>query len=139
MEPVLFRSTDMKEDMVVMVYEPETHGLVFKCLTSCHPLLIPRRFLILKSELRVCFRILLNTVLLVSHSQVNLQLGGTNLFPGFNSSKSGSRVFQVTLEVKNPPANAGDTIHSSILAWKIPRTAEPGGLQSMGSQRIGHD
>ena len=30
-------------------------------------------------------------------------------------------------------------IHSSILAWKIPWTEEPGGLQSMGSQRVGHD
>ena len=29
--------------------------------------------------------------------------------------------------------------HFSILAWKIPRTEEPGGLQSMGSQRVGHD
>ena len=29
--------------------------------------------------------------------------------------------------------------HSSILAWRIPRTEEPGGLQSMGSQRLGHD
>ena len=29
--------------------------------------------------------------------------------------------------------------HSSILAWKIPSTEEPGGLQSMGSQRVGHD
>ena len=28
--------------------------------------------------------------------------------------------------------------HSSILAWRIPRTDEPGGLQSMGSQRAGH-
>ena len=28
--------------------------------------------------------------------------------------------------------------HSSILAWKIPWTEEPGGLQSMGSQRVGH-
>ena len=28
--------------------------------------------------------------------------------------------------------------HSSILAWKIPWTKEPGGLQSMGSQRVGH-
>ena len=27
--------------------------------------------------------------------------------------------------------------HSSILAWEIPRTEEPGGLQSMGSQRVG--
>ena len=30
-------------------------------------------------------------------------------------------------------------IHSSILAWRIPWTGEPGGLQSMGSQRVGHD
>ena len=29
--------------------------------------------------------------------------------------------------------------HSSTLAWKIPWTEEPGGLQSMGSLRIGHD
>ena len=29
--------------------------------------------------------------------------------------------------------------HSSILAWKIPWTEEPGGLQSMGSQRVEHD
>ena len=29
--------------------------------------------------------------------------------------------------------------HSSILAWRIPRTEEPGGLQSMGWQRVGYD
>ena len=29
--------------------------------------------------------------------------------------------------------------HSSTLAWKIPWTEEPGGLQSMGSRRVGHD
>ena len=29
--------------------------------------------------------------------------------------------------------------HSSILAWEIPWTEEPGGLQSMGSQRVGHN
>ena len=29
--------------------------------------------------------------------------------------------------------------HSSILAWRIPWTEEPGGLQSMGSQRVEHD
>ena len=59
--------------------------------------------------------------------------------------------------VKNLPANARDTetrvqslgwedplgkemaTHSSILAWKIPRTEESGGLQSMGLQRVRHD
>ena len=60
-------------------------------------------------------------------------------------------------EVKNPPAmqetqemqvqspghegSLGERIatHSSILAWKIPWTEESGMLQSMGSQRTGHD
>ena len=58
--------------------------------------------------------------------------------------------------VKNPPVNAGDIgdvgsipglgkspgegngTHSSILAWRIPWTAEPGGLWSIRSQRAGH-
>ena len=51
--------------------------------------------------------------------------------------------------VKNPPADAGDTgdlgsvpgvgdgTHSRILAWRISRAEEPGGLQSIGSQRVG--
>ena len=61
------------------------------------------------------------------------------------------------LVVKNPPTNARDatdagsipgsgrsleagmTSHSSILAWRIPWTEEPGGLWSMGSCRVGHD
>ena len=33
----------------------------------------------------------------------------------------------------------GMATHSSILAWDIPWTEEPGGLQSMGSKRLGHD
>ena len=31
------------------------------------------------------------------------------------------------------------TTHSSILAWRIPWTEESGGLQSIGTQRVGHD
>ena len=63
----------------------------------------------------------------------------------------------VALAVKNLPDNAGDTrdavpslgqedpleevmaTHSSVLAGRIPRTEEPGGLQSIRSQRLGHD
>ena len=56
--------------------------------------------------------------------------------------------------VKNPPAmqetwvrslgweaplEKGMATHSSILAWRTPWTEEPGGLQSMGSQRVRHD
>ena len=33
----------------------------------------------------------------------------------------------------------GMAAHSSVLAWRIPWTEEPGGLQSMGSPRVGHD
>ena len=33
----------------------------------------------------------------------------------------------------------GMATHYSILAWRIPQTEEPGGLQSMGSQRVRHD
>ena len=55
--------------------------------------------------------------------------------------------------VKNPPAmqetqvqslgwedplEKGMAIHTSILIWRIPWTEEPGGLQSIGSQRVGH-
>ena len=37
------------------------------------------------------------------------------------------------------PLEKGMAIHSSILAWRIPWTEEPGGLESMGSQKVGHD
>ena len=36
------------------------------------------------------------------------------------------------------PLEEGMTMHSSTLAWRIPWTAEPGGLQSMGSQSVEH-
>ena len=66
-------------------------------------------------------------------------------------------VSQVAPVVKNPAASAGDprkprlipgpgrsleremATHSIILAWEIPWTEEPGGLESLGSQRVGHD
>ena len=37
------------------------------------------------------------------------------------------------------PLEKGVVTHSRILAWRIPWTKEPGGLQSMGSQRVRHD
>ena len=65
--------------------------------------------------------------------------------------------FHVALVVKSPPANVrsikdagsipglgrspveGNGVHSSVLAWRIPWTEEPGGLQSTESQRVRHD
>ena len=57
--------------------------------------------------------------------------------------------YQVALMV-NPPAIAGDmrwedpleegmATHSGIFAWRVPWTEEPGSLQTIGSQRVGHD
>ena len=40
---------------------------------------------------------------------------------------------------REDPLEEGTATHSSILAWEIPWTEEPGGLQSMGSQSVGHD
>ena len=75
---------------------------------------------------------------------VSINICIINAFPGSTSSKE-------------LPANAGDiemwvwcrgqkdsledslATHSSILAWRIPGTEEPGGLQSTGSQRVGHN
>ena len=37
------------------------------------------------------------------------------------------------------PLEEGMAAHSCILAWRIPWTEEPGGLQSTGLQRVGHD
>ena len=37
------------------------------------------------------------------------------------------------------PLEEGMAAHFNILAWRIPLTEEPGGLQSTGSQRVGHD
>ena len=47
------------------------------------------------------------------------------------------------MQVRSPgredPLEEGMATHSSILAWRIPRTEEAGGLQSVGWQRVGHD
>ena len=43
------------------------------------------------------------------------------------------------IKVWEDPLEEGMKTHSSILIWRIPWTGEPGRLQSMGSQRVGHD
>ena len=46
---------------------------------------------------------------------------------------------QVQFLGQEDPLEEGPATHSSILAWRIPWTEEPGRLQSMGSQRVGHN
>ena len=40
---------------------------------------------------------------------------------------------------RSPEGEHGMATHSNILAWRIPRTEEPGRLRSIGLQRVGHD
>ena len=46
---------------------------------------------------------------------------------------------RVQSQGQEDPLEKGMATYSSILAWRIPWTEEPGGQQSMRSQRIGHD
>ena len=79
--------------------------------------------------------------------------GGLGSIPGLGRSPGGGD-FPVAQTVKNLPVRQetrvwslgwgvplekGIAIHSSILAWRILWTEKPGGLQSVGSQRVGHD
>ena len=50
-----------------------------------------------------------------------------------------AQVIQVQLLGQGESLEEGMATHSSILAWRIPRTEEPGRLQSTESQRVGHD
>ena len=77
-----------------------------------------------------------------------------NLFPTDLKDFGASLVAEILSLVKNLPAMQETCVPSlgqedplekgmatsfSILAWRIPRTEEPGGLQSIGSQRLRHD
>ena len=83
---------------------------------------------------------------------MGLQTIGHNWAIELDWTKECTQVFQVALVVKDPPLpmqemqvqslgredslKEGTAIHSSILAWRIPWTEEPGGLQSMGLQKV---
>ena len=54
-------------------------------------------------------------------------------------SKSRTRLSDFTFTFHFHALEKEMAAHSSILAWRIPETAEPGGLPSMGSHRVGHD
>ena len=67
------------------------------------------------------------------------------IFPGGAVVKDIYPPMQGTQETEVPSLGREDSLedematHSSVLAWKIPWAEEPGGLQSMGLQRVGHD
>ena len=50
-----------------------------------------------------------------------------------------SKVISLLLNTLSLSMEKEMTTHSSVLAWRIPGTGEPGGLPAMGSHRVGHD
>ena len=77
----------------------------------------------------------------VGHNLVSEQQMG---FPGSASGKEPAcqckrhRMWVQSLG-REDPLEEGMATHSSVLAWRIPGTGEPGGLPSMGSHRVGHN
>ena len=66
------------------------------------------------------------------------------VFPGSSSGKElvcQCKIYETRVQSlgQEEPLEEYMAIHSNILAWRIPWTEEPGGLQSTGSQRIEHD
>ena len=84
---------------------------------------------------------------LPERSSLNFLIHGSRWFMGFSGGTSGKEpacrcgkqempVWSLGLE---DPLKQGMATHFSILAWRMPRTEESGGLQSTGSARVGHD
>ena len=59
--------------------------------------------------------------------------------PGYIYGKDKNSNFKICMHLNVHALEKEMATHSSVLAWRNPGTGEPGGLQSMGSHRIGHD
>ena len=76
-----------------------------------------------------------NPIILVTCLQYNLGFPG-----GAEVKASACNVGELSsIPGQEDPLEKAMSTHSSILAWGIPCTEEPGGIQSMGSQIVGHD
>ena len=73
---------------------------------------------------------------------IKIPMSPTTGFPGGASGKEPCTLVQKTRDAGSIPGSGraleGMAIHSIILAWRIPWTEGPGGLQSIGLQRVGH-
>ena len=65
--------------------------------------------------------------------------GGASWAAVHGATKSRTRLSDFTFTFLFHALEKEMATHSSVLAWRIPVTSEPGGLPSMGSHRVGHD
>ena len=69
----------------------------------------------------------------------NPMVGGASQDAVHGVAKSQTRLSDFTFTFHFDALEEEMTTHSSVLAWRIPGTGEPGGLPSVGSHRVGHD
>ena len=79
------------------------------------------------------------TVSIVSPSSCHEVMGPDSLIAQMVKSLPAVLETQVQSLGREYPLEKEMATHSSVLAWRIPGTARPGGLPSMGSHRVGHD
>ena len=75
----------------------------------------------------------------ITVTHVNLEVSQVAQWSRIHPPMQGLQEIQVRSLGREDPLEKEMATHSSILAWKIPWMEEPGGLQSMGSQRVGYD
>ena len=78
------------------------------------------------------FKVIINIMILLPSSWAFLVAQRLKCLPAMRET-------QVRSLGREDPLEKEMAAHSSTLAWRLPRREEPGGLQSMGSQRVGHD
>ena len=91
--------------------------------------------------MHLAFQKILNSQIYKLYALASLSLFFFSLFPGGADSKESAynvRDLGLTHGLGRS-LGEGHATHFSILVWRIPWIEEPGGLQSMGSQRAGHD
>ena len=76
----------------------------------------------------------------LQYSRLENPMGGEAWWAAAHGvAKSQTRLSDFTFTFHFHALEKAMATHTSVLAWRIPGTAEPGGLPSMGSHRVGHD
>ena len=78
-------------------------------------------------------------ILLAGNTALESESGGAWWAAVHGVAKSRTRLSDFTFTFHFHALGEEMATHSSVLAWRIPGTGEPGGLPSMGSHRVGHD
>ena len=112
-------------------------------LKDCILLYISKSFIFKKQIFLNCYMVyritVTNTLKTSIHrKKISILHAYPNIYHSSEEIFSPSKTWVQSLNQEDPQEE-GRTIYSSILAWRIPSTEESGELQSMGSQRVGHN